>query len=444
METYRSIFSKVLKRVKPTLSEEKRNKKVFNEIITRLKKVINDDIEIELVGSFAKGTHVRNKREFDIFLLFPKKYTKKEISELCITWGREVFSDTLVAYAQHPYLRVKYKGFSIDLVPAYHIKNASERATAVDRSPFHTKYINNRLTKKQKDEVRILKQFLKGLNIYGAELRVEGFSGYLAELLIVRYKSILTLFKEASDWQFPVIIDIENHGTSDKFSDPFIMIDPVDPNRNVAAVVSTTSLARFIFYARLFLRKPSTTFFFPRKPRIDKSKLKTIIRKRNTKVYVYEFDAPDVIEDILWPQLKKTTYSIKRKLESMEYRIFGFYYWSDNVKCVIMFELYHDKLPDIVRLVGPSITRKHDVDKFMDKHKTAVDMQIVHDRITAIKKRRFTSFDHAFNHIITDKSTGLPDRFRKLIKKHKKLNISSFVDRYPEIAYDYFTRTIKV
>lgn len=443
MKTYREILSKVLKKIKPTDNEEKRSKKVLNEIIKKLSKVIKEDVEITVVGSFAKGTHIKNKKEFDVFLLFPKKYSKKEISQLCISWGKKVFKDTLVAYAEHPYLRIKYKGYAVDLVPAYKINEISERATAVDRSPLHTAYINSKLTPKQKDNVRILKQFLKAQNIYGAELRVEGFSGYLTELLIVRYGDIITLFKEASNWTMPVVIDIENYGTAEKFNDPMIVIDPVDPNRNVAAVVSTTSLARFIFYAREFLRKPSLKYFFPKKPKINKRQLEKLISQRGTVVKVIEFTAPNIVEDILWPQLKRTTYSIKNHLESLEFRIFGFYYWSDSKKCVIMFELYHDTLPNVIMLTGPSITRKDDVLRFMEKHKRAVDMQIVHDRIIAIKKRNVTSFDKAFKRLVKDPSVGIPKRFRKQLIKSKQLSIKQFIDKYPEIAYDYFTRTIK-
>lgn len=446
METYRKIFSQVLKKIKPTGKEDIENYKVFNEIIEKLKTQTPKDVKIKLVGSFAKGTHIKNKREFDIFLLFTSKYSKKDLSELTFKWAHKLFKHVTIAYAEHPYAKIKYKKFDIDLVPAYDINDIKQKATSIDRTPMHTKYINKKLTIKQKQDVRILKQFLKGLDLYGAELRIEGFSGYLSELLIVNYKDIITLFKNAATWEMPLVIDIENYQSYKQFNnpnDPMILIDPVDKNRNVSAVVSKTSMARFIFYARKFLSKPSLQYFFPSKPKINKIKLEKLIKDRQTKIKIYEFNAPEVIEDILWPQLKKTAYSIKNKIENLEYRILDFYYWANKDKCIIMYELYNDKLPKVSAHLGPNITRIKDVDKFIEKHNKAVDMQIVHDRIVTIKKRKNTKFDDDFKDIIKDDCVSIPKQFRKLLQKNKQITIKKLVKEYPTIAHTYFTRTIK-
>jgi tRNA adenylyltransferase (EC 2.7.7.25) len=45
------------------------------------------------------------------------------------------------------------------------------------------------LHREQKDEVRLLKKFMKGIGVYGAEIKVKGFSGYVAELLVYFYDS---------------------------------------------------------------------------------------------------------------------------------------------------------------------------------------------------------------------------------------------------------------
>jgi len=331
-------------------------------------------------------------------------------------------------------------------VPAYLITNIKDKATSVDRSPMHTKYINSKLTSKQKDDVRILKQFLKGLDLYGAELRVEGFSGYLTELLIVKYKTFKNLLEHATKWEIPLIIDLENYKTCKKFEkpeDPMIVIDPVDENRNVAAVISNTSMARFIFYSRQFQKKPKMDYFFPRKPKINKKQLAKLVQDRKTKIKIYEFSAPKVVEDILWPQLKKTTYSILRTLKNKEYRILGFYYWANYQKCIIMFELYEDQLPGIIEQQGPGIVREKNVDTFIQKHKNAVDMQIVHDKIITIKKRKNIKFEDDLKEIIKDDCVAIPVRFRKLLTKRKVITIKQLIDKYPNIAHTYFTRTIK-
>lgn len=100
---------------------------------------------------------------------------------------------------------------------------------------------------------------MKNQGIYGAEIRVEGFSGYLCELLITHYDSFINLVKEAAKWEIPTIIDVESYHPKKDLTKvftkaPMIVIDPVDKSRNVAAVVSSTSLSIFIFACRQFLK----------------------------------------------------------------------------------------------------------------------------------------------------------------------------------------------
>ncbi len=52
--------------------------------------------------------------------------------------------------------------------------------SAVDRTPFHTRYITERINGLI-DDVLLLKQFTKAGGIYGSDQMTEGFSGYLCE-----------------------------------------------------------------------------------------------------------------------------------------------------------------------------------------------------------------------------------------------------------------------
>ena len=54
---------------------------------------------------------------------------------------------------------------------------------------------------KLRDEVRVLKKFMKGIDTYGAEIKVGGFSGMLCETLILNYGSFEDTIKSASDWK---------------------------------------------------------------------------------------------------------------------------------------------------------------------------------------------------------------------------------------------------
>ncbi len=64
--------------------------------------------------------------------------------------------------------------------------------SAADRSPFHTLYVANSLDNYKKNQVRLLKKFLRSLNVYGAEISRKGFSGYVSEILIIKFGSFLS------------------------------------------------------------------------------------------------------------------------------------------------------------------------------------------------------------------------------------------------------------
>ena len=152
-------------------------------------------------------------------------------------------------------------GFDVDLVPCYLIENAACIKSAVDRTPFHTQYLSARIAGLE-DEVLLLKQFMKGIGVYGSELKVGGFSGYLAELLILRYGSFTDTLKAASSWRPGEIIDLERHSTV-RHDEPLIVIDPVDPARNVAAALTLDKMLQFAAASRCFLKNPDICFFFP-------------------------------------------------------------------------------------------------------------------------------------------------------------------------------------
>jgi len=48
--------------------------------------------------------------------------------------------------------------------------------------------------------VRLLKKFLIGTGIYGAEIAKEGFGGYVAEVFVLHYGSFLGVLEAASNF----------------------------------------------------------------------------------------------------------------------------------------------------------------------------------------------------------------------------------------------------
>ena len=127
------------------------------------------------------------------------------------------------------------RGINVDIVPAYKIKNAEERGTAVDRTQLHNEFVNSNLNVRQRDEVRVLKAFLKAHGIYGAEARIEGFSGYLCELLIYHYGTFANLVTAMANLKLPLIINtgksrkMNNENTASMlklFGKRLIVVDP--------------------------------------------------------------------------------------------------------------------------------------------------------------------------------------------------------------------------
>lgn len=151
--------------------------------------------ETAFVGSYAKKTFL-DGNDLDLFVMFPKTMSKGEMVDIGLRIGDEVLHGTH-SYAEHPYSSGKWMGVDVDLVPCYRIDPGERPITSVDRSPLHTNYVMSRMTEAQRDEVRLLKKFMKGIGAYGAEPENRGFSGYLCELLVLKYGTFEAVLEAA-------------------------------------------------------------------------------------------------------------------------------------------------------------------------------------------------------------------------------------------------------
>jgi len=442
----RAVFAKVLPRITPSRREASECFATAAAMAKKLERVVPPAVEVRLAGSLAKGTNLAGNNEFDIFMLFPRHFSHHEMTMMGMQYARRAFSGMRceARYAEHPYLQVFYRDYHADIVPAYKIGDISERGSSVDRSQLHTAYINAKLSAGAKGDVRLLKRFMKNFGIYGAELRVEGFSGYLCELLIVQYGSLLELMKAASQWHAPVI-DTEKHLSEDaarrKFAQaPLIVVDPTDPGRNVAAVVAHTSLSRFIFECRRFLAAPSEKFFFTKKIVRSPKEIAKAMKARGTVCLAVRFPAPKVVPDVLWPQLKKTAQALSRRLSDQGFSVFGCYHWSDGAECAILFEIDRWELPAIAKAMGPSVRFARDCESFVKKHKSALNMHIEHDRMVAVEKREvrqcLPALAHACRH---PHGMGMPENMEKAMARCEAFGAEKLLSKkYAEFLSDYF------
>jgi tRNA CCA-adding enzyme len=185
-----NIEDEVLARVRPPREQQDRIVQVVRDLVARVRQVaLYFKLEVEpfVAGSVAKDTYLKDP-DIDIFMLFPPDTPVEVVAKKGLDIARSIMEGE-EKYAQHPYLRGSYGGFEVDLVPAYKLPDTKVLQTAVDRTPFHVEFVNRCLKPEQRDQVRLLKQFLKGIGTYGAEEATQGFSGYMVELLVMRFGS---------------------------------------------------------------------------------------------------------------------------------------------------------------------------------------------------------------------------------------------------------------
>ena len=135
-------------------------------------------------GSVAKDTWLSENPDIDVFIRLPTSIPRKNLGEIGLKIARKAAANArqVERFAEHPYLEAFMDGYRVDIVPCYDAKKG-EWQSATDRTPYHTDYIRKRLEINLLGEARLLKRFMQGIGIYGAELKIGGFSGYLCELL---------------------------------------------------------------------------------------------------------------------------------------------------------------------------------------------------------------------------------------------------------------------
>jgi len=386
VKAYQKILNEILKQIKPKPEEKKKLEGLAKKTLELTKKEAKKyKANVILAGSITRDTWLPDKKEFDVFVLFPAKLTEKKMEELGLEIGKKIISqlkgEYTIEYAEHPYVSGLVDGIDIDVVPCFDIKSTEQLKSAVDRTPFHVRYIEKNLQLKLSDEVRLLKQFFKANEIYGADAKTLGFSGYVCELLIIKYKSFLNVLKEAIEWKPSEIIDIEKFYKKEDYSklrkqfknQVLILIDPTDKNRNTAAALSPENFFQFKKSAKLFLSKPSEKMFFAREmePLTEKELVELQARRRTELIFV-KFTPPKVVPDILYPQLRRFAERLQSILEETKYEFRVLrrgVYTNEKDLALVLLEMEISKLPIIQKRVGPLVSDFDDSRRFLEKYK---------------------------------------------------------------------------
>jgi len=365
------ILKKVLEKIVPNSDEEKKLREFIRNLVTVAR--LKSGLDAIVVGSIGKGTWLSGDHDIDLFLIFPKSTSREELEEKGLDYGKKIVKelggDLWIKYAEHPYTHAIINNYDVDIVPCYKTISGEKIISAVDRSPHHLEFVISNLKADMVNEVRLLKQFMKGIGVYSSDAKNLGFSGYVCEILIIKYGSFKSVLKTASKWSVPQIIT-DSKKQAKKFREPLVIIDPVDKERNAAAVVSSENLIKFINASKNFLKEPDIEYFFPQKKELNEKEIEKL-KDRGTNFVAITFAKPDVIDDILYPQLRKLTNRLENLLKENEFIPIKSSFVVCEKKIILVLEMEVWSLPNIKKMVGPPVFSARHSREFLTKYKNA-------------------------------------------------------------------------
>lgn len=402
------IFKKVLARIKPSKEEELVVKGIAEEVISKIK--IKDANPI-LGGSGAKGTWITGTHDIDIYVRFNKEvYKNKDISSILEKELKKRFEKFEKLHGSRDYFQIPKDGYTIEVVPILDIKKASEALNITDVSPLHTEWVRKHSS--LSDDIRLAKSFCRAQGCYGAESYIRGFSGYVAEILVINYGSFQKFIGAVSNWRQKEFIDIEKHGVElnkAKTNSPLIVIDPVQSDRNAAAALSKEKYDLLIKSAKAYLKSPSEDFFI--KKEITKESLKA--KSKDSKLIMFDVVPLKGKEDVVGAKiLKAYTYILNSFVK--EGFIVNESSWSWNSKALLYYTLDANPLPEFKVHQGPKVNQLNHVLSFKRKNKKY--------EIFEKQGRLFCKIPHKFRDATIFSKNILKDEGLKSLVKSIKLS----------------------
>ena len=413
----------------PNHTQRKKVDKIANQVFSLVNQVAEKQksvVSVHFGGSYAKETWTPEKIDIDIFVKFKKTTTEKNFE----TIGKKIGFDSLkkfkpyVRYSEHPFVEANIDGVGVNIVPCYDIKKG-EWKSAADRSTFHTEFMSEKLTGSMKDDIRVLKCFLKINGMYGAEIAKQGFSGYVCEVLVYYLGSFENVLKKISKLDNNQMI-----GESPRrFESPIVIIDPIDRNRNLGAAISIQNVTNFVLIARNFLKKNSISYF--------KQKSKIRIPKELAKnTLVVNFKYKKRSEDIIYGQIKRASNSIESQLVKEGFNVLrndALVYDQDKASLLFLLESLTISKNEI--RVGPEVFSDDFSSKFIDinSKKSKLMWADKNGKLQSLQTRRYENAKSFLSDLIKNRigESGIPKGLRgdfrigfKITSGEGKQNIS--------------------
>ena len=370
-EKTRKVLAEAARRVEPGFNEKKKidavAAKVLTLVETRLERV-KPRPEAVFGGSYAKGTWLSGEADIDIFVKFSASIRKTDLETISTPIGLDALAEyhPYLRYSEHPYVEAIVDKVKVNVVGCFDVKPGEWRSSA-DRSPYHTEMILSRFDETLRQEARLLKRFLKSNSIYGSEIRVQGFSGYVCEVLVLRFGNFIEVVREAQSLgKRPVVaLSEDDYKYAHLHRSPLIILDPVDPRRNLGAAISRKNSSRFIFASHCFLLRPLLRYFSPGK---ISSKVQYQRAFQNQLVMV-RFEHAERSADVIWGQLRRSLVRLERQLMIAGFNVLRSAAASnDGSKSALLFLLGRTELSPVLVKIGPEVSMIESAKSFVKKN----------------------------------------------------------------------------
>ncbi len=438
-----ALKQQILKQITPNPDERAKINALSHKLETQIAAAIEAEqinAIVRVEGSVAKDTYLSENPDIDVFMRLPTSIPRKNLGDIGLRIAKKAAGDAeqVERYAEHPYLEVIIDNYRVDIVPCYDAA-PGEWQSATDRTPYHTDYIQTHLAKELRDEVRLLKKFMQGIGVYGAEIKIGGFSGYLCELLIMKYGSFAKVVEAFAAYSKRIVIDLEGVYTERQrdlellFPEPLVIVDPVDKGRNVASAVQTQKLYEFIAACRAFQKEPTEQFFYPPLSHaVSPDLLEKRLEHCCASFLFLAIGELNAVPDVLWGQLYRTKRSLKTLLETNDYKVLRDTVWSnERGLSVFTFELEQIILPNIKKHLGPQLERSAESEKFLEKYRQDKRLlagpYIEEGRWILEMARKNTNAAQLFKDKLVDggKNVGVADLVAKAIVEDSKVLINA-------------------
>jgi len=440
--SFDALTKRILKKITPTTEERAKVNALSRKLEAQISETCKSEgveAKVRVEGSVAKDTWLSENPDIDVFIRLPPSIPRKNLGEVGFRIAKKAVGDAeqIERFAEHPYLEVFLDNYRVDIVPCYDAK-PGEWQSATDRTPYHTDYIRTHLAESLRGEVRLLKRFMQGIDVYGAEIKVGGFSGYLCELLVMTYGSFSKVIESFAAYSQRVVIDSEGVYADRQreagllFPEPLVIVDPVDKGRNVASAVQPPKLYEFIAAARAFLKAPSEEFFYPPPTHaLPPNVVESHLAGENSAHLYLVVGELTAVPDVLWGQLYRTKRSLRRLLETNDFKVLRDAVWSNEKSLsVFVFKLEQNVLPNVKKHLGPQLERPAECEKFLTKYaneKTVVAGPYVEDGRWVVEvPRKFSDAAALFREKLGDggKTAGVAE----LISEALQVEFNIFVD----------------